>query len=424
MARSERRVIDAAEGPGDHDLWGFLVSARRCLARLQPAGHEDSETMKFPGEGKLRVGFDISSTLGRRPRGIASYIHSLLPALARSAPHVEPILFIRDERWFRRRAVADLLPGAKRRWLLPLLGASRRAVDVFHGMGTHLPAGGGPARSFTLHDLREFDTGEVEPSPDGKTGCGRKERTARLADRILAISHHCKARLLHHLPGLDPDSIEVIHHGVDHSRFFPREPGEQKACLERAGIQGLFFIQVGSFFPHKNLELSLRAFAQSHAPAEGFRLVLAGGGGSREYRKKLIDLQDSLSLNESVVWIEDLSSEILPIIVSAARGLLMPSRYEGFGLPVLEAMASGVPGVTSNSTSLPEVGGGVWDCTEVDDVDGFAEAINTLALNDEEHAVRAEAGLVHSQGFTWEKTARQTAAFLGRVHGVAGGTRS
>jgi len=375
--------------------------------------------MNSSNSKKLRVGFDVSSAAGRRPRGIASYIRSLLPAIKSAAQEIEPVLFLRDERWFRKSAIADLLPEVERRWFIEHIKSSLADIDAFHGMGTQLPRAGHIPRSFTLHDLREFDLGEASPSRPGQKGGGRKERTIRRADRILAISEYGRTRLLHHFPDLNPDSIEVIYHAVDHARFHPRGEAEQRPVLDQLGIQAPFFVQVGSFFPHKNLELSLRGFARSRAHREGYQLVFVGGGGSETHRARLKELAHSLGLSAEVKWIDELSTGALPVVLSSARGLLMPSRYEGFGLPILEAMASGVPGVSSNSSCLPEVADGIWDTCDPDDDEAFADSIDALSFDDSEHATRAAAGIARAEKFTWEQCALHTAQFLSRVKRVA-----
>ena len=367
----------------------------------------------------LRIGFDVTSATSHRARGIASYIRALLPALTRSAPWIEPVLFLRDERWLRKSTIADLLPRAERRWLIEPVKTPLADIDVFHGMGTRLPRATHLPRSFTLHDLREFDLGGAVASPPGQKAGGRKERTIQRADRILTISEYGRARLLHHFPDLDPETIEVIYHAVDHARFHPREEAEQRPVLKQLGIQAPFFIQIGSFFPHKNLELSLRGFARSRALREGYQLIFVGGGGSDTHRAMLKELAHSLGLSESVIWIDQLSAEALPIALSAARGLLMPSSYEGFGLPILEAMASGVPGVSSNSSCLPEIADGIWDTCDPDDVEVFAESIDVLSFEDSLHAHRAAAGIARADKFTWEQCALRTAKFLSCVKRAA-----
>jgi len=363
----------------------------------------------------LRIGFDVSSATSRRPRGIASYIRALLPALESAAPWIEPVLFLRDERWFRKSAIADLLPGAERRWLLEPIKGRLGDLDVFHGLGTRLPRSARLPRSFTLHDLRGFDIGVGYDPRSGPRGNKRKRDTVGRADGIISLTEYGRDRMLEHFPELNREEIHVIGHGVDFERFHPREAQEQQVMLKRFGLNGPFFLQLGSFFPHKNLELSLKGFARSRALKEGYQLLFVGGGGSDVHRAKLRELALSLGLTGQIAWIDDLSPSALPITLSAARGLLMPSRYEGFGLPILEAMASGVPGICSDSSCLPEVADGIWDTCDPDDDAAFAEALDLLVFDDSEHSKKSAAGLERAQEFTWERCAERTARFLNLV---------
>ncbi len=376
------------------------------------------EIMESSTPNPLRVGFDVSSATSRRPRGIASYIRALLPALESAAPWIEPVLFLRDERWFRKSTIADLLPDAERRWLIEPIKGRLGDLDVFHGMGTRLPRSARLPRSFTLHDLREFDLGETSTPANQPARSSRKEKTIRRADRILCLSEYGRGQLLHHFPELKPNAITVIHHGVDHERFRPRELSECEEVLRQVGIETPFLLQLGSFFPHKNLSLSIEGFARSRAREEGVALVLVGGGGG-DHTLGLKRRCEELGITEVVTWVEDLPDTAVPLMLSAAQALLFPSRYEGFGLPILEAMAAGVPGVSSDCACLPEINGGVWQTCEPDDVVGFSAAIDEVVFDEEARAAQVSAGLERAHESSWERCAERTAEFIASMTVIA-----
>ncbi|HIF39813.1 MAG TPA: glycosyltransferase family 1 protein [Planctomycetes bacterium] len=365
-----------------------------------------SPAMDSPTPKPLRVGFDVTSATSHRSRGIASYIRALLPALEIAAPWVDPILFLRNERWLRKEALAALLPGAERRWILDPLKVPLGDLDVYHGMGTHLPRGNRTVRSFTLHDLRSFDLDGAAPEESG-----RRVKTIRRADRILCISEYGRDRLLHHVPDLSAPHIEVIHHGVDHKRFRPRDGAECEAALAGAGIKAPFLLQLGSFFPHKNLELAIESFARSRARKEGVHLVFIGGG-SKDHSAQLKRRCDELCLSDQVLWVDSLDAPAVPLVLAAAEALLFPSRYEGFGLPILEAMASGVPGVSSNCACLPEIVGDAWPTCSPDDPDMFSAALDRTLFDAEQRTEQIRLGLARASAFTWERCATRTAEFL------------
>ncbi|MEO0662018.1 MAG: glycosyltransferase family 1 protein, partial [Planctomycetota bacterium] len=323
----------------------------------------------------LRVGFDVTVATSKRPRGMANYVFELLPALERAAPEIEPVLFLRDDRWFRRDRIAHLAPGAERRWMVEPMKAPLRGLDVFHGMGTRLPVSSRVPRTFTLHDLRGIDDA---PEVQATNNRDRKIRTIRRADRILVLTEFGADRLVALFPEVRRESVTVVGHGVDLDRFRPHDAAEHAAVRAALGLPERFLLQLGSFFPHKNLEASIEGFARSGARSGDTALVLAGGGGSEEYRASLMERVERHGLAERVRWIDHVPAEHLAPLVSAARAVLMPSRYEGYGMPILEAMAAGTAGVASTSTCLPEVSAGIWDACDPDDADAWALAIDRL----------------------------------------------
>jgi glycosyltransferase involved in cell wall biosynthesis len=360
----------------------------------------------------MRVGLDITQAVKRRGRGIARYIRELLPRLLAPELGLEPTCCIRGDRWWRRALVADLAPGLPRSWLPLSAWMSTGGLQLFHSFGNHLPAVSKVSLTFTVHDFRALDR-----PPRRGIGGDRLRRNIERADGVLCLTEHGKARLLHHYPDFELLRLAVVPHGVDCQRFRPQDPEQARATARRLGLERPYFIQLGSWFPHKNLELSIRAFARARARREGFLLAFVGGGAGAEYRAGLQRLAAENGVDDALRWIEDVGGDDLPRLLAAASALLQPSRYEGFALPLLEAMAVGLPGVVSDSSCLPEVSGGIWPIAGVDDPDAFAAGMDSVALDSAARAAAIRAGLERAAGFTWERTARLTAAFFRRVTG-------
>jgi len=361
----------------------------------------------------MRVGLDITQAVKRRGRGIAHYIREVVPRLADpalGAAHVlELVACIRGERWWRRALVADLQPALSRAWMPLSSWMSVRGLSMFHSFGNHLPVRSGVPLSFTIHDFRALD------APRGQRNGDRLRRNIERARGVICLTEHGKSRLLHHYPAFDAGRLAVVPHGVDHARFHPRDPQQAAAAARRLGLDRPFFVQLGSWFPHKNLELSIRAFARSRSRGEGQVLAFVGGGATPAYRQALDAVASEAGVQGELHWIEDVSGEDLPLLLGAATALLQPSRYEGFALPLLEAMAVGIPGVVSDSSCLPEVSGGIWPIARQDDVDAFAAGMDAMALDAAARAAAIEAGLLRAGQFSWEETARKTAVFFGQV---------
>ena len=122
-------------------------------------------------------------------------------------------------------------------------------------------------------------------------------------------------------------------------------------------------------------------------------------------------------LVESVKWIEHIQSADLPVMLAASSCLLQPSRYEGFGLPLLESIAVGIPGVVSDSSCLPEVSGGIWPVSGQDDAEAFAAGIDKMVFDTQSRNIAIQAGLHRAASFTWSNTASRTSDFFQKVIG-------
>ena len=351
------------------------------------------------------IGLDVTQAVKRRGRGIARYIRQVVAARPAGALSAE--LYIRDHRWLKRALIDDLAPELPRRWLASPLGLRAPRPDLLHGFGNHLPQREKIPLSFTVHDVRALD------QPAGYEGKARLERNIHRANGIICLTEYGKTRLAHHFPRLQDKVVHVIPHGVDHDLFYPRPEEEVASISQRYGLQRPYLVQLGSWFPHKNLELSVRSWRQSKAAEEGLDLVFIGGAAPEAYRQELLTLAGPL--RERMHWIEHAPAPDLPALLSGARCLLQPSRYEGFALPLLEAMAVGLPGVVSNASCLPEVSAGLWPVADVEDVDAFSQGLDRMALNDAARSDVSRKGLAYARNFTWERTAGANEAFFSAV---------
>jgi glycosyltransferase involved in cell wall biosynthesis len=359
---------------------------------------------------KMHIGLDITQVVKARGRGIARYIREILPRIAHVAPELDTTYCIRSDRWWRRGLVQDLVPEAKRAWIPFPIWMSTGGLDLFHSFGNHLPAISRVPLSFTIHDFRALDR-----PPDKGMGGDRLRRNIERANGIICLTEHGRNRLLHHYPERKDLRVAVIPHGVDHSVFRPQDPDLATRVALRLGLKRPFLIQLGSWFPHKNLELSIRAFARSRAFSEGYQLAFVGGGASAEFSSAMHALAAKEGVEDAISWLENVGTEDLPPLLAAAACLLQPSRYEGFALPLLESMAVGLPGVVSDSSCLPEVSGGLWPVAGQDNAEEFAAALDLMSLPGAERDRAIRQGLEHAEGFTWEATAKRTVRFFSDV---------
>lgn len=237
----------------------------------------------------------------------------------------------------------------------------------------------------------------------------------RRADALIAVSESTKRTLVEAL-GLPAGQIHVIHEAVDHEKFHPMavpDPFHAKYKLDKEGRR--YVLYVGSDDPRKNLRTLVQAFAMVRQQAEDAKLLKVGLPCFAQERARLLALVAELELQECVLFFEHVPDEDLALFYNVADVFVMPSLYEGFGLPVLEAMACGKPVIISDRGALPEVGGSAALTVNPTDIVRLAAQI-THVLEDQEYAhALGQAAYQRAQTF---QSARQAEATLAIYTGL------
>ncbi len=280
-------------------------------------------------------------------------------------------------------------------------------LDIFYSPDFVLPPVLRATRTMlTVHDLSFMRHPEAFVSPLRRYLGRVVPRSIERSDRVLADSAHTRSDLIT-LFGVPPEKVEVLYSGVD-SRFSPQpETGERDHLRERYGIGARpYVLSVGTLQPRKNFVRLIRAFARLNdrlnQSAFDLQLVIAGGKGWL-YEKIFAEAER----HDSVRLIGFVDDADLPALYRNAALLAFPSLYEGFGLPVLEAMACGTPVVCSSKSSLPEVAGEAGLLVDPLDVDALSEAMARVL---EDKTLREEMvarGYAQAAQFTWERAAHQ-----------------
>ena len=230
-------------------------------------------------------------------------------------------------------------------------------------------------------------------------------RSVARADRVLADSEATRADLIR-LLGVPPEKVEVLYSGVD-PRFRPEpEPGERERLKARYGVGDQpYVLSVGTLQPRKNFVRLIRAFARLRSATLRLapRLLIAGGRGWL-YEEVLEEAERRGDRVRLLGFVDDAD---LPALYRNARLFVFPSFYEGFGLPVLEAMACGVPVVCSSASSLPEVAGDAALLVDPHDEEGLAAAMERALADETLRAEMRARGLQQAARFTWDRAARQ-----------------
>jgi len=230
--------------------------------------------------------------------------------------------------------------------------------------------------------------------------------TARRAAAIITVSQHSRRDIVR-LLAVPAERVHVTPEAAD-ERFSPRGSVSLPA---RYGLPQRFLLYLGGAERRKNVETLVRAYARSAVRRDGMPLVLvANFPPADSLYPDIPRLLRELDLEREVISIPEVAEADKPTLYRAATVFCYPSRYEGFGLPPLEAMASGTPVLAANATSLPEVLGDAAWLLPPDDIDAWTDAIDQTVGDQVRRMLLAERGVVRAAGYTWRQTAAATAA--------------
>lgn len=349
----------------------------------------------------MRIGLEVSSLAAPYPTGIARYMQALAKALQQACPDDQLSIWYRLSRlrnsrhWWRPKGLpARTWQG---RWWPPMHG-----LDLIHGLDGVVPGWRSLPRVATLHDLTTLRQRDVATASRRfrRHKLARYREMAARADRVIAVSNATKHDAVD-LLGLTPERIRVVPLGVDR-RFHEARP--DPAVQARLGLRHGYVLFVGIVSQRKNTERLVRAFARSRA-AGGRQLVLAG----RFYHRSEATRQAAVEscAPGSVVFAGHVPDGDLPALYAGAAALVFPTLYEGFGLPVLEAMAAGVPVLCGDRGAAPETACGLAVLVDPTDTDAIAHGIDRVLNNP---PADADSLKRHAAGFTWQRTAVLTAA--------------
>ena len=221
---------------------------------------------------------------------------------------------------------------------------------------------------------------------------------------VVCISEFTRQEVLERYPKIKEDKLKVIHGGVDTKRFLPCSPGVIRKHYEL----NEYLLCVGEVRPYKNMENIFRAL---ELWPDGPQLAISGKI-TVEQKTKLDNLAHSLKIENRIIWLGYVPDNLLPNLYSEATAFIFPSLYEGFGLPIIEAMACGCPTISSNRASLPEIGGDAAHFFDPMDLSDMAESIQKVCEDTEYRQTLAQRGPEHANNFKWEASFKKHMALF------------
>lgn len=290
-------------------------------------------------------------------------------------------------------------------------GSRRHRIDLYHAPN-FLPLRFGGPTVITVHDLSFIRYPETHPKERVRILERRLPEDIARSEFVLVDSEFVRDEVLQ-VYGVAPEKVVTTYLGVS-ERFRPMEVEETRLVLERHGLKHSgYVLSVGTLEPRKNLAGTLEAFGLL-PPALRDRYPLAVVGMLGWHMDTMSSRLSALADQGSVKRLGYVRDEDLPFLYAGARAFIYPSIYEGFGLPVLEAMAAGVPVVTSNRASLKEVAGTLAPTLDPDDHSGLSAALRE-ALETSADPVARERRAAWARTFTWQRCAEQTIAIYRRA---------
>ncbi len=367
----------------------------------------------------MRIGIDIRelSAMQNIKGGWYQYVYNLLSNLLTIDSENEYILlsslwhgagFRGDDRIPRKLVrrfpgrFTELLLGKFSVRIETLLGN----LDVFHGPCGYVPSVRRCKSIVTIHDVIPLTHPEFMPAEAGRALVHKLKASAERADAIITDSGFAKTEIVE-LLNVPEEKVTVIYIGAAPILRPLQDQIEIDRVSKRYGISGAYFLFVGNIEPRKNLETLIRAAAQVRR-STGRRCSLVIAGHKDWCFDTLAAVVRELNAENWIIFPGVVDGEDLPSLYSGAELFVFPSLAEGFGIPIIEAMACGTPVVASNRTSIPEIAGDAALLVDPTDTNALAGAIQSVLCDPMVRQALVERGLDRSRHFSWERTASET----------------
>ncbi len=344
--------------------------------------------------------------------GITSYIEGLTNGIIDSKGHLNdeyvflvPSGFERQNKNIKFETSNIPVVTMKQHLMMPFY-LQRLKPDVYHYPHFDLPFAYKTLSVITIHDLKYIKFPELFYRRSKEKSFIMRavmKNSIKRSKKVITVSERTKYDIVNILK-VSPDKIEVIYESCDSYFRVLSTSHNNVNVLEKLGIKLPFILFVGMHRPHKNLCRLLEAF--KHIKYKNYSLVTVG----RKYRDydEPFELIEKLGLKNRVKHLSFVTKEVLLHLYNAATVFIFPSLYEGFGIPVLEAMACGTPVITSNISSLPEVAGNAAMLVNPYDVGSITDALNRILGDLSLQQRLREKGLKRAKEFSWSKAARET----------------
>lgn len=370
----------------------------------------------------MRIGFD-AKRLFNNHRGLGNYSRDLIRILCEYYPENQYDLFTpkininvplnsQNTTVIQPTGMYKLLPSSVWRSVGLTSDIKKQGDDIFHGLSQELPIGIEKLpikKVVTFHDAIFVRYPDLYPTSYRKVFTAKNMHSCRIADRIIAISEQSKRDAVEFF-NADPTKVDVIYQGCNNIFRQQSSQEEKKQIQQKYNLPTDYLLFVGAIEPRKNIATILQALSQQQIDAP---LVVVGR--QTDYTKELQELALKLNLSSQVHFLHQVETTDLPTIYQLAQLFIYPSIFEGFGIPILEALCSETPVITSSGSCFEETGGKFSRYIQPQNAEEIGTAIQEVLLNSKQRLLMRSNGIIHAQNFTDDKIANQLLNFYKRV---------
>ena len=342
-------------------------------------------------------------------RGLGNYSRDVIRLLTSYYPENKYLLFnpapSKANLYHTPMHTEEILPQSLLYKIFPGLWRSKGSLttikklgtDIYHGLNQELPQGIHKTNIksvVTIHDAIFIRFPELYDPLYRKIFTAKNKYSCKVADRIIAISQQTKADVIEFF-NADPSKIDVVYQGCNNIFRETITEEELKDVKQRYKLPDNYLLNVGAIEKRKNLETVIRALSIGK-----IEVPLVVIGNKTRYYDDLIVLIEKLNLRHQVLFLHNVPTNDLPAIYKAANIFIYPSIFEGFGIPILEALSTGTPVITSNGSCFMETGGDAAIYVNHDNPEELAEAINKIVSSPNLQEEMIQKGFIHSEKFS------------------------
>jgi glycosyltransferase involved in cell wall biosynthesis len=365
---------------------------------------------------KVRIGIDATA-LPPQPVGAGNYIIQLIRALVKAnfdhqlviytQQHSPDLINLPADAEVEWRIVSDMTPGFRLVWeQTSFPGLIRRdKVNLLHSLHYTKPLRLQCASVVTFHDMTFFLYPQLHTRARRLFFPPMMKLSAKQADEIVTVSESTRRDVIR-LLGVDPDKVSTTQLGVDASFRVIDDLQAKKVIVTKYDLPEEFILYLGTIEPRKNLPLLMRAYRLLVDSGTRLKLILVGKYGWMY--QEVFNLVSELNLEDMVRFTGYIPQDELPLVYNLASLFVYPTIYEGFGIPVLEAMACGVPVISSDIASLPEIVGEAGILVPAGDLGAYFSAMKLVTDDQDLRGKLIDQGKLRASEFSWERTAQLT----------------